>query len=837
MALSRFSLREISQRPLRTIITILSIAIGVGAVVAVMAATRTTRKAQRDMLKVVSGKADLEILGNDNAGFDYQLVTVVRELPNVEVAVPSLQRYATLFAEGNRQASIQVMGIDPRIDQQVRPWELESGRLPTQLKEILLDHSLAASLGINVDSTVKLLTPGGFREFTVVGLVRPTGTSMVVVSSAAYFILPAAQQAFRTGTKIDQVQLIIKSDAEVATVAAELNSLLPKGVTVRRPRQSNAMANETVFATENGLLLSIAFALLIAAFIIYNTFQMSVGERRKQLGILRAVGATSGQIQWMILREAVWLTIPGAAMGCVWGAWGAKYVASATANLMQVEIPRVQFDWWPFAVAVIFGASVSLLGAGVPAFQAGRVSPVEAIRAVYNAQNERLVRFTFPFSWPVMAFGFVILVAAINNRLPLGGDVVGILLILIGSILTLPRILQPFSTWLAFHLYRLLGVEGILAQKQLVRQLGRSSLTIGVIFLALSTSSGLAGNILDNVANVRQWYSKSVVGDFFVRASKPDLSSGAAAAIPDVAGERLQRIEGIQNLDPMRMMTVQVGEASILLVVRNFTSGLETFFDMVEGSEADAKTGLLTGKVVIGTVLSQRLNLHRGDKLPLETAQGTYDLEIVGTTNEYLGGGLTVFMHRPAADKLLSIQGVDAYIVKANTQHRAELEKELTVFCQQEGLILQSYSDLVSDIDRITNSVIACLWMLLALGCVIAALGLINTLTMNILEQTRELGMLRIIAMTRSQVRRMIFAQALYLGIIGLIPGALAGIAIQYLISLSAYSVLGHNVEFQLRPALSGGGLLMGFTIVLLASYLPAERAARLKLATALNCE
>ena len=144
---------------------------------------------------------------------------------------------------------------------------------------------------------------------------------------------------------------------------------------------------------------------------------------------------------------------------------------------------------------------------------------------------------------------------------------------------------------------------------------------------------------------------------------------------------------------------------------------------------------------------------------------------------------------------------------------------------------------MVEFINNRVNSIIVSLWVLLALGCIIAAMGLVNTLTMNILEQTREIGMLRVIAMTRRQVRRMVFAQAILLGTIGLIPGALAGIFVSYVISLSAFSILGHNVVFEMRYGLVIGCLAIGMFVVLLASLLPAERAARLKIAAALHYE
>jgi putative ABC transport system permease protein len=226
-----------------------------------------------------------------------------------------------------------------------------------------------------------------------------------------------------------------------------------------------------------------------------------------------------------------------------------------------------------------------------------------------------------------------------------------------------------------------------------------------------------------------------------------------------------------------------------------------------------------------------------GDKIPLETQTGTVQLTVAATVNDYMAGGLTIYLTREVASDLLSVTGVDAYVIQAEPAKMEQLEQQLQQYCRDNGLLLQSYADLVQSIDAMINGVVASLWMLLALGCVIAALGLVNTLTMNILEQTREIGMLRVVAMTRGQVRRMIFAQATLLGLIGLVPGAISGVFVAYAISLSAQSVLGHAITFHFRPGLVLGCLVVGLLTVLLSSLIPAERAARLQLSSALHYE
>ena len=728
MALGQFSIREVVARPLRAILTVSSIAIGVGAVVAVLLSIERPDKRNANMLRAVSGKADLEVISDGTNGFAYSVLADIRKTDGVEVAVPSLQTICKLF-HGEGDARTQVLGIDPRIDQQVRDYDISEGTQLKTLTDVVLDASFAKSLKIVVGDKIKLLAAGGLKEFDVVGFASPRASSAISLGGAAYLVLPAAENAFATKSTIDQVQLIVKQGSKPEDVKEALTKVLPQGVTIQTPRTRSQMAEETMFATENGLRMSIAFAVLICAFIIYNTFQMAVGERRRQIGILRAIGATKRQVGWMILREAIGISVFAAALGCLLGVYGADLISNAMEKMTQVTLPGAKISWQPFAIAVSIGIIVSIVGAILPARRASSVHPIEAIRAIETSHNEEVISATFRASLVALVIGIVLLIAAIQGQLPLGGDVVALVVLLLAIVLLIPSILGSISKLLVACMRPWLGVESELARRQLTQHVGRSALTIGVLFIAISTTTGMAGNVLDNVKNVRDWYTRAIIGDFFVRSTNPDISTGAAADMPADIEAQLTQVSGIESIDAIRYVSARSGENSILVVVRNFIGKPTDFFDLVEGTPDEALDGLREGKVVVGTVLTQRLGLKKGDKIPLETKFGTRELEIAATTNEYFAGGLTVYLHSQTALELLDVSGVDAYVIQADDNRLAEVEKQLQVICQENRIILQSYVQVVDFINNKVNGIIASLWMLLALGCVIAAMGLINTLT------------------------------------------------------------------------------------------------------------
>ena len=865
MALENFSLQEIKARPTRVLLTFLSIAIGVGAVVAVLLATSTTKSAQSRMLKAVAGRADVEVLANSPEGFPYPLIKQIRGLESVEVAIPSLNRISTLFAD-ERKVRTQVLGIDPRIDQDIREYELASGKQIGGFGEVLIDESLANSSRIQVNEQVKLLGRGGLKEFKVVGLARPSNSSGVSLGGAVYMLLPAAQQLFSTGNQVDQILVAGKQGTSSEQLIADIDALtvdsvslgldepskatqtLSSSVTVRAPRTSSDMARETMFATENGMRMAIAFAVLIAIFIIYNTFQMAVGERRKQLGILRAVGATRKQITQMILRESLWLSAAGTVVGCLLGYFGAGLLNTVTESILQVELPQVELSVLPFFAASAVGIGVALLGAWLPAKRAGEVHPLAAMRAIEPKANEAVIRQTAPYALVAIPLGFILLYFATQGVLPIGSDVVAIVMILLGCVLLIPTLLGPTTSLLARCLRPWMQVEPVLAQKQIMRHVNRSSLTVGVLFIAASTSVGMTGNIMDNVDNVQSWYKRAIIGDFFIRGSTPDFATGSSADLPAGLVEQIREVPSIAKVASMTFVNAQSrfkppkpGSEeqvdTILVIAREFDTHASNYFDLIEGDVSKVIDELAAGKVVVGSVLAQRRNLEPGDFIELESPDGAASLEVAAVTNEYIGGGLTVYMPIARAAKLLRVEGVSALVVDSEKENRKQVEAALQKICSAEGLILQSHSDMVAFIQSMTNGVIASMWMLLGLGCAIAAMGLVNTLAMNILEQTREIGMLRVLAMTKSQVRRMVLAQAILLGIMGLIPGALAGIFVAYAISQSSMLVLGHDILFQFRPLLVTGCVFLGVLIVLISSLIPAEQAARLKPALALKYE
>ena len=877
MPLSRLSFRELQNRPVRSLLTLLSIVIGAGAIIATSLSTSSARLAQKAMVDAVTGNASLEIQAVGGGSFDAKSVAFLNDIPDLEVVSPAIRRFSTMSlprpaadaatppVEDDtvqddikkarpKKFRVQLLGVNLEDDQRVRKTRVVAGAdplakpsdpsnesapnpTPASKNDVWIDDGFARSAKLDIGQEILLLTKSGVQSAHIAGLIHSESASSAFQSALVIAPLRTVQRWTRSPGKLDLVQIILRDERKLADVQQAIQSQLPEGVLVRPPSLRSEMASESTFAIQRGLLIATIFSLIMATFIIFNTFQMNIGERRRQLGILRAVGTTRRQILHMVLREAAILGVLGSILGCTLGYFGASVLNQSTSALLQIDIPYSQLEILPVVLAIVGGIAVSILGAVIPAVMASITSPADAMKAVSDAKVRIPWSTWFGLGCVSIVLGTFIQVISAREWINVQFGTAGIVLIILGVILLLPASLPLLTRIAAAPLMWMFPAETRLARKQVLRHPGRSAMTIGIMLVAMAMGIGMASTILDNIRDVQGWYRRTIVGDFFIRAAMPDMSSGHAADMPDGFVDQVRHVEGVDLVDTIRFVSARSGESSVIVVVREFTSDNQDYFDLIRGNPSEVMQGIRGGKVVIGSVLSERLQLTERDSLELETNEGKTRLEIVGVTNEYLAGGLTVYMAADQAKRLLSVEGTDAVIIRANPAKKASVAKSLEDLSGKEGLMFQSFADMAQIIESMINGVVGGLWAVLALGALIAAFGLINTLAMNILEQTREIGMLRVIAMTRWQIRKMILAQALIMSLIGVIPGVLLGVGIASVINFSTMVVTGHSVRFQFYPEMMLAAIVFELAVVVLAAMFPAERAARLHLASALQYE
>lgn len=859
MSLARYSRRALLARPGRTILTLLSIVIGVTAVVSVTVVADTTREAYKTMFATVRGKASLEVKASNSGAFSEEIVSQIEKVRGVAAAVAAIEKDGSMSIgeeDKQRQVRLKLLGVDPDKSHLVRDLEVVQGRFVREGDEIMFEADFAQQMDLKVGDTIRMSVTNrlqsdetrGRQPMKLVGLVKSKGAEALLQTGLVFMPLKRAQVRFLKRGQINAVQIVVADGFDDAAVRGAIAAILPAGLECRPPSDSAQMLQQTLLSTNQGLRLTTAFSLLLAGFIILNTFLMNVSERRRHLSITRAIGATRWQLAGMLIGEALLLGLCGTVLGIGVGLLAANYLNMGLSRLLDVSLPSMQLSMWPFLWAVIFGFAVSLVGAVVPVVRVARLSPLEGMSRVIAED------FSQP---PPMYLALGVVVTLISGGLIVGG-IYGLVPIIIptfaavglhlGIVLLFPLVLVPLSAAVTGLLIMLSRAERSLALKQILRHRGRTSVTVGVLFIAGSTGLAMAHSILDNVQDLNDWRDSVIIGDYYIRDMVPDMATGGSADLPPELDPELRQIPGIAHLDRVKFTDFKIGEQAVKVIARDFRERARLPLALRDGDPDSVRQQLVGGEAIVSSILAQKLGVKVGDTITLEAyapedapaekkQSGKKSFRICGTVNEYMVGGLAVYFDWNVAVRELGISGVDGYAVRVEEGRRAEVEAALAALCKKYGVLLNSKADISRSIARMSNGISGLNWGLVGLGFVVAAFGVVNTLSMNVLEQTRELGLLRIVAMTRRQVRRTIIAQALIIGAVGLVPGVLCGYGVAYVMNLAMEPSFGRDIQFHQRPELLLLTLSLALAITLIAAWIPARRAASVDLATALHYE
>jgi putative ABC transport system permease protein len=839
MMLRHYTYREFVRRPGRTLLTLAGIVIGVAGVFAIALVINTTRHAYQQMFADLTGNAALEVVAEGGGGFDPALASEIAKLRGVRSANPVVQMVAGLV-NGENPLGVMVIGTDPAHDEETAAHQV-AGRALASDNEALLVDNFAKSLKLSVDSQIRLLSRAGISELRVVGLVEPSGIAGFNGGSVVFVTLPAARKLFKLDDQVTAIPIVLTDDADLDTVQAAITPLLPEGLVVRSPATRGDLAQHSLLGAEQGLSALSVVSIVAGAFVILNSFLMSLGERRRQLAILRAIGVTSGQITSLLLREALILGVVGMVIGMAVGLIVSIILVGGMEQLLGVTLRRLELAPQPFILAALFGPGMAVLATMSPARRAARRPPLPDLLGLQVQGNDAIITRMLRIGAVIGIVAIAGVGAFIGRWLPgplqraVPAPLLG--LILISGVLLTPALYPYVAALIARLLKPVWGIEGRLAVQQLSRNALRSGLTAAVLCVALVISIAMGQSIRNNIRDIEQWSVRTFKADYLLRSSLPELSYAVAAHLPEELRDELRALPDVATVHELNLIQAKISGEAVVIVARSFDAEATEALDIAEGSQADITRGLLAGEAVIGTALARRLNLSVGDSLELNTRRGGRTVRIAGTVTEYIAGGMAAYLERKAAQQLFQFDGVDVYMVTAQPGATAALGKTMATFSEARGYMLQSNAEFRARIHYMMAGVIGFLWLLLALVFVVASLGIVNTLTMNVMEQTREIAVLRSVALRRVQVRRMILFQALNLGLCSLVPGVAIGLLLAFLMNLSTHVLLGQPVEFYADGwfvlACSGACLLIASA----AAWIPARRASRLEIVRALQYE
>lgn len=823
------------ERPARTALSMFSVAVAVAAVLGTALAQSSVRLGVRQLSAEVDRRPAVEIVSAEGGRLPEDDVPEVADLPGVLTAMPIANRATLARVHGRRFRGVLVGLPLDQLDEWSLP--LAEGEPCRKAGEAILSAQIAASLNAKLGDKLIVITRRGPRSARIVGLADAVALGEFAPAATIVMPLAAVQSYFRLNGQVDRVRVLVDSVEQREAVMAEIAGRLPDSLAVQVPLAPTEMIDTTLRSTELAMRLAGALSMAMAAFIILNTLRLNFSERRRDMAVLRVLGTTRRQMFAMHVTEGLGLGLGGALLGAPLGIWLGAMLRQAMGGLLEVEIPTPEMPLSVLMLALALGPAVAALSALIPAIQSRGISAIEAMGETDLRRAEH-----FPL-WAVVAgllawSGSVALVwLVVQGRLAPETAIPAGLLMLVAFVAVIPALVAPVVRTANWLLAPWTKTEGRLASEQLLARSTRTGLTAGVLVVALSAGLGLGTAIISNVNDVRGWYRRSLSGDVFLTDPAAADESAATQGRRDIAAE-VADVDGVERVIELRLLPARANGMSAMCIVRDFVPEVDLPWEMPAGEEAELRSRLKAGEVALSSVIARKLGLEAGDSARFEIEGRAHTLRIAALVNDYMLGGRVAFIDQASAAKLVNLGPAEFFVVEANPDAEpGDLAARLETLLADDGIVVQSFADLRRQLDGLINGVVGALWGLLAIGFLIGGIAVGNTLMMNVLEQTREIGLLRIIGMTPAQVRKLVFCESALLGILGALLGTLGGITTAIVIHYCNEPVLGRAIAFSMPAWLLMANVSGCLLIALLAAWRPGHWAARLDVLAAIAYE
>jgi putative ABC transport system permease protein len=847
--------RYLSGRKLRTFLTTLAIVIGVMVIFGTGIYLPSFMNAFNKSLLSASGQTDVMITHKTGEAFSATTLRKIQTIDGIAAIAGSLERVVNLppdfYGKDSTVTALSMVGVDPAIAPELHDYRITQGRFLERGdgNVAVISERLADSLGVKLNDTLKLPTTQGVAKLTIVGLLPGRaliGNEQVLVT------LDRAQKLLDMSGRINVIEanLTTKDKAESEAIVNAIKAQLGDTYTLGGLSSGSEFAG----AIQIGQVMFNMFGLLTLAmggFIIFNTFRTIVAERRHDIGMLRAIGANRSTITGFVLTEGLVQGVIGTAIGIGLGYLLGLAITAGTRpimkQLMNMELTTV-VEPSLVVVSIVLGVGVTLLAGLIPALSASRVTPMEALRPSLSEVVQRISRIG-------TIIGAVMIVVAIAGLLTgkfalvaLGG-----LLFLIGLVLVAPVLVRPIANLFGALLALIFAREGTgeLAQGNLTRQPSRAAITASATMIGLAIIVGAGGMMFSMVGTIMGMFDRTLGSDYLLIPPSIAVWKGDVGASASLKG-KINAVPGVGAVSSLRYAQSSLGSVALRTGTGETTIsvlGIDPVeypkisgMDFQQGNTPDAFNALAANErnAIVNGILATATKLKVGDVVPLSTPTGQHNYRIVAIAGE-----------------VLSMKINTIYISQANM--RSDFNKSEDVFYQVDlapgadpATVEQWLDHIVEDYPQFRlvagreytaefrkqyDAIYAGFYVLLGVLAFPSLIAILNTLAIGVIERTREIGMLRAIGATRSQVRKTIVAEALLLASLGTAFGILAGLYLSYVFvqGLSASGIFKVAYTFPLAGVLAAiaAGLIFG----VLAAVVPARQASRMEIIRALRYE
>jgi len=836
MTSSRLLLRQWRKRPGRALATVASVAVAVAALVATWVAADASRAGYKRLAETVEGVPSIDISFRGGGRFEAATLPRMADIPGVRAVVPLFFR-PTLLRVGEKRVREVAVGVDAAALVDAGLLTLTAGRPCEADDEIVLDASLAEGLEKQVGDEVIMFARRSIRRMQVVGIADRQSLKWFAEGGGVVVDIQPLEEMSNAFGLVDRVRVVITPDGSRPAVLAAITKRLPATLVAEVPAGRAGMAEDILHSANLGLDFVTGLTVAMAFFLVGNAMLMNVTERRRSYALLRVLGATGRHVKRFVMTEAALLGLVGSVVGATLGLAAAGPISVGISHTLQA--PAAAFTVHPLVipVAVALGTLVAVAAAWWPAREAVLVEPLEGLADAPLPPRGVSGRFLVMavLLWAVSA---VIMALVVWERLPPRAAVPAGILMMLAFVATTPIVLPTLCAACARLIPERWRIERTLAVEQIIRQPIRTALTTGVLVVAVSNAIGLGHAIRDNVDDVRGWYSRLMKADWMLTHAGM-VAGGLSPSGPQarLAEELVRAVPGVQRVEGIGVATGRVAGGACVVVARDMPADAPLPIDPVGTTEAELRQALDRGEVAAGTLLARRSGIKPGDEVDVEVFGRTTRVKIAALVVDYTSGGASLLLRRDAAARLFGLESADIVLVTAEPGKSAGLQAPLQRIAEDRGMLLRSFATVQAFIDGIVGGVVNSLWAILALGFVVGSLGVANTVTMNVLEKTRTLGLLRAIGMTSGQVTRLVVLESVLLGVAGGLIGAVGGMFTALLIQFASQPLLGHPIRASLRPTVVIVNLVAAVAVTALAAWIPARRAVRLDLLESIASE
>ena len=845
----RITVKGLRAHKLRLALTALAIVLGVTFVTGTLVLTDTLNNTFTTLFGQVYQNINFEVRGvaafptSGAAGairkpIPESIIAAVKDVPGVAVAEGGVSGYAQFIAPNGKAVTTggaPTIGLSYGADRRLSSLRLVAGMPPTTSTQVVMDQGTARKYHFSVDNQVRILLPGSPQTFTLSGIVAFGTAHNLAGATIAAFNLPTAQQLFGEQGHLNTIDVITTPNANKTAVEHGISAVLPAGVevvtgqTVAAEQSSAITQSLGIFST--ALLVFALISLFVGGFTIFNTFSITVGQRTRELALLRIVGASRRQVFRSVLFEALLLGVTASLVGIGLGVLTASGL-EALIKAFGITLPSgsLVFQSRTVFAGLLVGVGVTVVSAISPARQAVKIPPIAAMSTYEVAQRESSAR-RLTIGAVIGVAGIVVLAIGLSQpAIQLVG--IGAVGIFIAVGILAPAIARPVSSVLGRPLARILGVSGRIGRKNSMRSPRRTAQTSAALMVGMALVSTIAVYGASLSKSATGTVSDAVSADYIITAP---ATGGPNTGFSLGTTEAVAKVPGVTRVTNVNSGQLEISR-SLATLSSLAPSDLSSTVILKMSSGAAAKS-LAEGQLLIDTNTANTNHLSVGSVVPVtfaETGPTTMRIGGIFKPNALLGSYLTgsAFFHTHFAATTLPVALLLATSTGATPPTSAAVKAALRGY---PNLTVQTRAEFQKTQQTSIDQLLGLIYALLALAILIALIGIVNTLMLSVFERTHEIGLLRAVGMRRRQIRAMIRSEALILSVFGALIGVVVGTGLGVALadSLKQQGITDIVIPFTNLVIF----LLLAALLGLGAATWPARRAARLNVLEAIATE